>query len=72
MFGVIVNQIIVEHIAPAKNTGILSIQAEHETDAERVEALQRVLICRILVLLDKRIIELSDYVTGLDGNLHLM
>ena len=65
-------QIAVEHPPPAKNPGVLGVQAEHQTDAQRVEAFQRLRALRVLVLLEQGVIEDPHNLARLQGDLHLL
>ena len=61
-----------EHIAATEDTGILGIQAEHQSNAEHIQAAQIpnffFLALRFVILFDQRIIELSYQFTGFNGD----
>ena len=61
-----------EHALPAKDDCVLCVETEYDTDTELIEALQRLLVLRIFVLLQEGIIKLTNKLTGLQGDLHLI
>lgn len=63
-------QIIMEHPMLAKNACILSIKAEHQANAEHIQAFQRGRIGWILVLLEQRIVQFTHQLASLQRNLH--
>ena len=65
-------QVVVEHTMPAEDARVLGIQAEHQTDAQHIQTFQRFLVARVLVLLQKRVIENAHQFTCLQGNLHFL
>ena len=66
----IVRHVVVEHVAPSEDPGILGIEAEDEADAEDVEIARRHRVVPV-VLLDERVVEPSDNLAGLHRDLHL-
>ena len=59
-----------EHTLAAKNTGVLGVQAEHQPDAQGVQAFQRVLGLRVFVLLQQGVVEDAHDLARLQGDLH--
>ena len=59
-----------EHSVLAKDACILSIKAEHQANAEHIQAFQRGRIGGILVLYEQRIVQLSYQLASLQRNLH--
>lgn len=70
--GIELLHIIMEHALPAKDRCVLGVKAEDDTDAELVQGFQCLLILRIFVLLQEGIIKLTNKLTGLQGDLHLV
>ena len=65
-------QIVMEHIALAKNARVFRIKAEHQADAQRIQTLERLLGFWFCVLLQKRIIQDAYEFTGLQRYFHLL
>ena len=61
-----------EHAFATENTRILGIQAEHQPDAQLVQAFQRFRVLWVLVLLQKRVIEHPHQLARLEGDLHFL
>ena len=64
--------IVVKFAVTPENLRVLGVQAEHQPDAQGVQALQRLRGFRVLVLLQKRIVQGTHDLTGLQGDLHLL
>ena len=60
-----------EHTLAAEDTGVLGVQAEHQPDAQSVQAFQRVLGLRGFVLLQQGIVEDAHDLARLQGDFHL-
>ena len=56
---------------PAKYPRVLGIQAEHQPDAQLVQAFQGFRVGRVFVLLQKRIVQQAHDLPGLHGDFHL-
>ena len=65
-------EIIMEHQVTAKNPSVLGIQAEHQTDAQGVQAFQRFRVVRVLILFQKRIVQHADKLASLQGDVHFL
>ena len=64
--------IVAEHIALTENAGIFGVHTEDEADAEDIQASQYFLLIRWWVILSpENIVNLTDQLTGFDGNLKL-
>ena len=63
-------QIIMEHSVLAKDACILSIKAEHQANAEHIQAFQRGRIRGILVLFEQGIVQFTHQLARLQRNLH--
>ncbi len=55
----------------AENARVLRVQAEHQTHTELVQVLERFRVFRVLILLQQPIVQQTDDLAGLDGDLHL-
>ena len=64
-------EVVVEHTLAAEDTGVLGVQAEHQPDAQSVQAFQRVLGLRGFVLLQQGIVEDAHDLARLQGDFHL-
>jgi hypothetical protein len=60
-----------EHVLGTKNTGVLSIEAEHQTDAKFIQCFLRVRVGRVLILSQNLIVEHTDNLSGLDTDVEL-
>ena len=68
-----VPQIVVEHIpAVVENARILGVQAEHQPDAQGVQAFQRLWVGWVLVLLQEGIVQHAHQLAGLERDLFFM
>ena len=65
-------QVVMEHIPPPENPGILGVQAEHQPNAKGIQAFQRFRGGGVFVLLQQRIIQHTHQFTGLQGNFHFL
>ena len=63
-------EVVMEHSSSAKDSCILCIKAEYETDAENVEALEGAFVFFVDVLSQKCIVKFSYDFTRFDGNFH--
>ena len=63
-------EVVMEHSSSAKDSRILCIKAEYETDAENVEALEGAFVFFVDVLSQKCIVKFSYDFTRFDGNFH--
>ena len=55
----------------SKNPCIFCVQTEHQPNAKHIQAFQRFLRLRILVLFQNRIVQLAHQIAGFERNLHL-
>ena len=62
--------VLVKLVLVVENPGVLRVQAEHQPDAQRVEAFQRLGAVRVLVLFQQRVIEDPDNLPGFQGDFH--
>ena len=68
-----VPQIVVEHIpAVVENARILGVQAEHQPDAQGVQAFQRLWVGGVFVLLQEGIVQHAHQLAGLERDLFFM
>ena len=68
----VVLQVPLEHAVTAENAGVLRVQAEHQPDAEGVEAFQGFGALWVLVLLQQGVVQHPHDLPGLEGDLHLL
>ena len=61
-----------ELAVPAEDAGILGIEAEHQPDAEHIQAFQAVWIGGVLVLRQNFVVECAHQLAGLEGNFHFL
>lgn len=64
-------QIVMEHIALAKNARVFRIKAEHQADAQRIQTLERLLGFWFCVLFKQRIIQNTNEFACLQRYFHL-
>ena len=65
-------EIVVELAVPAEDAGVLGIEAEHQPDAEHIQAFQAVWISGVLVLRQNFVVECAHQLAGLEGNFHFL
>ncbi len=61
-----------EHTFATENSRVLSVQAEHQPDAQLVQTFQCLRVIRVFVLLQQRIIENPYQLTSLEGDFHFL
>ena len=69
--GLILVKIVVKHVVPPKNAGILGIEAEHQSHAQNVEIPHRARVGQV-ILLDERIIHAAHNLASLHAHFHFL
>ena len=65
-------EVIMEHALAAEDASVLGVEAEHQPDAQLVQAFQSLRVVRVLVLLQQRVVEHPDQLAGLEGDFHFL